>query len=61
MISLKEELRKCLKSKLQLMKAKELDVVSLKDGRIGTILETYDKENAYLLEINGTNTKSNRC
>lgn len=30
---------------------KELDVVELKDGRKATILETYDKGNAFLVEI----------
>ena len=30
---------------------KELDVVLLKDGRQGTILDVYDQGKAYLIEI----------
>lgn len=33
------------------MKVKELDVVKLRDGREGTILELWEDKNAALLEI----------
>ncbi len=33
------------------MKVKELDVIILKDGREATVLEVFDKGEAYMVEI----------
>ncbi len=37
---------------------KEMDVVLLKDGREGTILEVYDQGKAYLVEISDEKGKA---
>lgn len=37
---------------------KELDVVLLKDGRTGTILEQYKQDNTFLVEIADSNGKT---
>lgn len=40
------------------MKPKILDVVELIDGRIGTILESFDTDNGYMIEISDEEGKT---
>ena len=40
------------------MKPKILDVIELIDGRIGTILESFDTDNGYMIEISDEEGKT---
>ena len=40
------------------MVAKELDVIRLSDGRMGTVLEVYENSSAYLIEITDNGGKA---